>query len=593
MGHWYHRSVRALTVLCTLITATAAFSQDVRLTHEDDALQAQLREAARSLNMPEGSLGEDVVAAAQGDYTRLVSVLYADGYYGPNVSITLAGREAAGLSTLRPPANLTPVVITIDQGPAFIFGQARVGPLPEGLTLPEEFTEGRTARTSRVRDAAQIAVDGWRAASHAKVSVAKTDIIARHGAAQLDVNISIDPGPALRFGKFVVPETSAVRATRLRKIAGLPTGAPYHPDDLRRVRERLVDTGAFNAVVVREAETPNPDGTLDVTLQVEDAAQRRLGFGAEVSSDEGVSVEAFWLHRNILGGAERLRLSLDIDGIGGTSENDGVDYELGAVLTVPGFRRPDDTLTVGTALQRLDEPTYRSDIFEIGAARSREFDERRSAKIAAGLRTARTRDAFGDRDFRHVIFSAEGTYDGRDNTVAPRAGGFVNFEAKPFLGVQGSKSGVRLFGDARAYRAFGPGTVLAGRLHLGTVVGPSLDETPPEFLFLSGGGGTVRGQDFQSLGVELPAGRVGGRSFVGISAELRQTLAGSFGIVGFVDYGYVASGSDFASGDDHAGFGIGARYATGLGSLRVDLATQATGDTASNIFLYIGLGEAF
>jgi translocation and assembly module TamA len=125
------------------------------------------------------------------------------------------------------------------------------------------------------------------------------------------------------------------------------------------------------------------------------------------------------------------------------------------------------------------------------------------------------------------------------------------------------------------------------------VLGPKIAETPPEFLFFSGGGGTVRGQDYQSLGVELPAGRVGGRSFVGLSAELRQSLGGNLGLAVFADYGYVADGSDFAGGDDHAGVGIGARYITGLGALRVDLGTQATGDTASDLFLYIGLGEAF
>lgn len=581
-----------IAALCGVMLAVSARAE-VRLAQSDEVLQAALAAAARSLAMPEDATPGDTVAAARGDYARLVAVLYADGYYGPSVSITLGGREASGLSTLTPPGQVTPVVISVDQGPPFRFGQARVGPLPEGAVLPEEFQTGRTARSERIRAAAQIGLEAWRTASHAKADITRTDIVARHGAGQVDVDITIEPGPALRFGRLIVPENGSVRPERLRKITGLPVGEPYHPDEVRRSRARLVDTGAFNTVVLREAETPNPDGTLDYTLRVEDAPQRRLGFGAEVSSDEGLSVEAFWLHRNIFGGAERLRLSLDIDGIDGGGASDGVDYELGAVITVPGFRRPDDTLTIGTRLQRLDEPTYLSDVFEIGVNRARKFDDRRSAALGIGYRAAETDDAFGARTFRHFIFTAEATYDGRDDTVAPRAGEYVGFEASPFLGVSGSASGFRMTGDLRGYRALGASTVVAARLQLGTVLGSGLDDTPPEFLFLSGGGGTVRGQDFQSLGVDLPAGRVGGRSFVGLSGEIRQSLGGNFGVVGFVDYGYVANGSDFAAGDDHAGIGIGARYATGLGALRVDLATQATGDTASGVFLYIGLGEAF
>ncbi len=576
-----------------VLLAVAAAAGDIRLARPDEDLQSKLQAAARVLALPEGATREDTVAAAQGDYARLVSVLYADGFYGPDLSITLAGREASEVSSLDPPAQISPVLIRVDQGPAFTFGRAQIGPLPDGVVLPEEFRSGRTARIARIRSAAQIAVDGWRTASHAKVAVTRTDITARHGAAKLDVDIGIEPGPALRFGRLVVPQDSAVRPERLRKIAGLPEGEPYSPDDLRRARERLVNTGAFNTVVMREAEMPNPGGTLDVRLGVEDAPQRRLGFGAEVSTDEGLSVEAFWLHRNIFGGAERLRLSLDIDGIDGSAANDGVDYEIGGVLTVPGFRRPDDTLTVGARAQRLDEPTYKSDVVEIGVSRYRQFNERLSAGIGAGLRRAETSDAFGDRTFQHVIFSGEGTYDARDDSIAPRAGHYVDFDVEPFLGLAGSKNGVRMAGDLRAYRALGERTVLAGRLQLGTVLGPRIAETPPEFLFLSGGGGTVRGQDFQSLGVELPAGRVGGRSFVGLSAELRQSFGGNLGLALFADYGYVASGSDFAGGADHAGVGLGARYITSLGALRLDVGTQATGDTASDVFLYIGLGEAF
>ncbi len=573
------------------LCAGAALAQSVSVAGDHDDLKDTLTAAARVLSLEEGATRGDAIAAAQGDYQRLIAVLYAEGYFGPTVSISLAGREAADLSILRPPAVIQPVQIRVDPGPRFRFGQATVSPLPDGTLLPETFRKGRTARTARIRSAAQAGVEAWQNASHAKARVAGSQITARHDERRLDVAVQIEPGPALRFGRLVVPGNSAVRAERLRKIAGLPEGEPFHPERLRRTSQRLVETGAFRSVVVEEAEQPNPDGTLDYTLSVQDATPRRIGFGAEMSSAEGLSVEAFWMHRNIFGGAERLRFDLDIDGIGGGSG--GEDYRLGVTLAVPGFRRPDDTLTYSLLAERLNEPTYDSRIFEASIRRSRRIDERLSAYLGAGLRTSRTRDAFGARSFRHLTFDAGGIWDARDDQLTPRGGHYVGLGLRPFIGLQDSESGFRLTSDLRAYRALGERTVLAGRLQLGAVLGPSLEDTPPEFLFLSGGGGTVRGQEFQSLSISLPQGAVGGRSFVGLSAELRRDLGNNLGLNAFLDYGYIAAGSDFRSGKDHVGIGIGARYQTSLGAVRIDLATQANGDSFSDPFLYIGLGEAF
>ena len=128
---------------------------------------------------------------------------------------------------------------------------------------------------------------------------------------------------------------------------------------------------------------------------------------------------------------------------------------------------------------------------------------------------------------------------------------------------------------------------------MGSVVGSDLSETPPGLLFLSGGGGTVRGQDFQSLGVELPNGRTGGRSFVGLSTEVRQDITNTIGIVGFVDFGFVSADSDFSDGESHSGIGLGARYKTSLGALRVDIGLPLTGDDDGGFDIYIGIGEAF
>ena len=573
------------------VTAIGPVRAELSLSIDNPELANSLTAEARVLNPDEDATAADRVAAAKGDYTRLLAVLYEAGYFGANISITLNGREAANLSALTTTSIIEPVRVVVDPGRLFTFGQADITPLPPNVSLPAQFQRGAAAGTPQIRRAAQDAITAWRENSHAKAQVADQSISAQHATAQINASIRIDPGPALRFGELVTPTDTTVRSNRIRTIAGLPTGQPFHPDDVERARARLIDTGAFQSVVIEEADAVGTDQTLDILLDVQDAAPRRIGFGAEVSTQDGISLEAFWLHRNAFGGAERLRFDLDIDGIAG--DTGGVDYSIGATLTVPGFRRADDRLIYEIAVRRLNEETYDGEQFETSIRREREVNDQLTLGLGTGLRFSDVSDVFGDRSFQHLLFLADAEFDNRDNELSPTAGYFANLSLMPFVGLSDSATGLLATSDLRAYRSLRDGTVLAGRLQLGSVLGSELSETPPGLLFFSGGGGTVRGQDFQSLGVELPNGRTGGRSFVGLSAEVRQDITSAIGIVGFVDFGFISADSDFSDGASHSGIGLGARYKTSLGALRFDLGVPLSGESDSDFNIYIGIGEAF
>jgi translocation and assembly module TamA len=164
------------------------------------------------------------------------------------------------------------------------------------------------------------------------------------------------------------------------------------------------------------------------------------------------------------------------------------------------------------------------------------------------------------------------------------------------VGLSGSKSLVRGYLDARAYRGFGPDerVVLAGRLQFGAIAGAQVADTPPDLLFLSGGSGTVRGHDYQSLSIPLGTGRSGGRSFLGVAGELRVDVTSAISAVAFYDAGYIgASSLPDGTGIWHSGAGLGLRYQTGIGPIRLDLAVPVTGASANNLQFYVGIGQAF
>lgn len=537
----------------------------------------------------------EVLSAALSDYRTIVQILYDEGYFSPSVSIKLDGREAADLSTLSVPAQIDRALIAIKPGPSFTFGTAVVQPLAPQTEIPEAFAPGKLATTGAIQRAASAGVQGWRDAGHAKAEVAGQKIIARHAQARLDAQIDLAAGPRLKFGKMFIEGSSDVRPQSIEKIAGFPSGEVYSPQKLQKVGTRLRRTGTFSTVSIRERETPNPDGTLDFDATFEDLPKRRLTFGLELASRDGLDVTATWTHRNVFRRAQRLRFEAAIRNIGGSEDIDG---RIGLRLDQPDRLGPDDNTFWSALLERRNTDNYDVTVASLTYGARRTFSDRLYAEAAAGFSFSDADDAYGDRrKFKYLIIPTRSEWDERDSKVSATRGYYLDAQIMPFIGLAGSDTGIRMFIDGRGYTSFGTGgrVVLAGRVQLGSVIGPPADGVTPDFLFFSGGAGTVRGQPYQSLGVPVGTGIAGGRSFLGLSGEVRGKVTEKLSLVGFYDYGIVDTSPFIGRGSEsHSGAGLGVRYDLGgFGPLRLDLAYPVQGDTGNGLQFYIGIGQAF
>ena len=460
--------------------------------------------------------------------------------------------------------------------------------------MPDDFAVGEVAKSGLIGEAKDVAIEAWREAAHAKAALKDQKITADHPTKKLDVALTIDPGPAVTFGHLHFAGDTSVREGRLSRIANLPTGRDYDPDTLTLITRRLQKTGTFRSITLREADTLNADGSLDLTATLVDDKPRRLGFGAEVSSLEGGTLSTYWMHRNLTDNADRLRFDAEIGGIGGTT---GTDYSLSATYRRPATVTRKTTLVLSAEIEHLDEPDYVSDRGEFTIGADVETSMNSTFSFGFGYRYSEVEDALGSRSFSHIIFPTEGTRDTRDNALNPKLGTYFAAEIMPFVGVSGSASGVRFVGDGRGYKSFGSEDrfTVAARLQMGSIAGADFTDVPPDMLFYSGGGGTVRGQPYQSLDVDLGGGdSTGGSSFFGMSAELRTRVKGNISMVGFYDLGGI--GTSAVPGEDaewHSGAGLGLRYDTGFGPIRLDVAGPVSGTTGNGVQIYIGIGQAF
>jgi translocation and assembly module TamA len=138
-------------------------------------------------------------------------------------------------------------------------------------------------------------------------------------------------------------------------------------------------------------------------------------------------------------------------------------------------------------------------------------------------------------------------------------------------------------------------SVLAFRGLVGSAQGASDFQLPPDQRFYGGGSATVRGYKYQSVGPLFADGNpIGGTAIDAATVELRQRLWGNFGAVAFVDAGQVSTSSAPFEGALQEGVGVGARYYTGIGPIRVDVAMPVNRPPHGDSFeFYLGLGQAF
>jgi translocation and assembly module TamA len=310
-----------------------------------------------------------------------------------------------------------------------------------------------------------------------------------------------------------------------------------------------------------------------------------------------VRLEASWEHRNLIRpeGAVRIR------GVAGTQEQ-----LVSATLRRNNFRERDQVLTAQVAASTIDRRAYDAKSFFVAAGLERQTNliwqkkwtwslggeliatDERDVNIATGTTRSRT--------FFIGALPATLAYDGSDDLLDPTSGFRLAGRFSPEASFQNSPFGYsRAQIDGTFYRPVADNVVIAGRTRLGTIFGASRDRIAPSRRYYAGGGGSVRGYGFQRLGPRDPVFNdpIGGRSLAEFALEARVRV-GNFGIVPFIDAGNIYTSPLPELDDLRFGAGIGIRYHTRFGPIRVDVGTPLSRQMGDpRIAVYVSLGQAF
>lgn len=407
-------------------------------------------------------------------------------------------------------------------------------------------------------------------------------------------------GPRARFGAVVTEGDLAFDAKHAAQLARFKRGELYDSRKVDDLRQALVATGLFSTVSAEPQRTGESagDDTEYVTMLVrQDAGPPRTIAGtAGYGTGQGFRLEGTWTHRNMFPPEG----ALIGHGVAGTKEQGA-----GVTFRRANAGRRDRTFEVVAEALHSNFDAYSAYTGRLAARVAYDSTPIWQKKLtyaygAQLLGTAEKDFDFARGERRRRTFYIGGLtgqvgLDLTDDLLNPTKGARVTALIEPEGSLQGGfHPYVRARLDASGYYPVGDSLVLAGRVRFGTIQGAPLFDIAPSRRLYAGGGGSVRGYAYQKLGQLDPNGDpVGGRSLNEAAAEVRYRF-GNFGVVGFVDVGqsYAATTPQFS--DLRFGAGIGGRFYTNFGPLRLDVATpinRRPGEGRINI--YVSIGQAF
>ena len=415
-----------------------------------------------------------------------------------------------------------------------------------------------------------------------------------------DYTLPVTPGPRAVFGKLRTRGRPVFGLEHLNVFPRFKPGDLYDSRKTDDLRQALTATALFNSVSVEPVATgeQGPDGTelVDLLVTQRKGKWRSLAATAGYGTGEGIKLEGTWTNRNMFPPEG----ALIVAATAGTQQQ-------GASTT---FRRAnagkrDRTFSIIASANHQNYDAFNAVTASIAARISYDSTPLWQKKFtyAYGVELTGTNESVYDfargervrRTYGIAALPAQAQWDTSDDLLNPTRGYRLKLNLSPETSVQGSVAPyVRAMIEGTFYYPATDSIVIAGRLRAGSIVGIARDDLAPSRRYYGGGGGSVRGYGYQMLGPRDPQDNpVGGRSLNEFSLEARYRF-GDFGIVPFIDGGN-AYESVLPKGKDlRFGAGIGGRFYTNFGPMRVDIATplnRRKGD--SRIALYISIGQAF
>ena len=515
---------------------------------------------------------------ARGEKNIIESVLRSEGFYQGSVTFKIKDEEVNYL---------------IDAGKAYSIQHIGIK-AQEGVELPSEkeipLKIQQRLRAEEVLLAKSV-IEKFIATKNCLYEVkVNYTVEVNQALLEADVRFTVAASEAVSYGEITFSRLRNLDEDYLKNLINIPQQGCFNRNVIDNKVLQLFQTNLFSLV---EAEISQPvDGKVDINFAVKERNLRTIKTGLGYNSDLGATLSLGWEHRNLLKRAEKLELSMKLS---------NSTKEFGGRLTIPAFLSSQrQSLVLDGKLERENTDAFSSRALETSATFNRVLIPKLVGSVGSRYRRVTVKSNDDEDDFALLGLPISLEFDGRNDPLNPIRGELIGIKTEPLIDTlntdtQFLKSTLRAttYQTAR-HLTFQPS--LAARFKLGTITGDKTQSVPADERFYSGGGGSVRGYSFQSLGPRTDNDPSGGRSVIEMSAETRFRFNESWGGVLFGDGGNVFEADwPYDWQDLSWAWGFGIRYFTSFAPIRFDIGfpINPRDDLDDKYQFYISLGQAF
>jgi translocation and assembly module TamA len=433
---------------------------------------------------------------------------------------------------------------------------------------------------------AQVRARGYPAASWSRTAA---QIDADANTARLA--LALASGPLFRLGPIAVDGVERYDVDAVRRLAPFHPGDPYSEKALLDYQERLVKSGLFEGASVELDADPEHAAEAPIRVKVKELTLQQATVGIGYSANTGPRITLDHYHRRVFGqrwiAHSKFELGPDLKSFGTELTSYPLEGQYRNLVAANGerLRSANELRTSWTArIGRTQDTTRIERLYYLEAVHAR-VD---SASLVTNSDALSANYNWVLRDVDNVVLPTNGITLNAQGALGYGKGS--QFEPGPGLETDSRGPFVRTYGRLTWYRPLGSWYGLV-RVEAGQVFAQSRIGVPDPLLFRAGGDDSVRGYGYRTLGPSVNNAVASGRVLATASAEIAHPISARLPSVwgaAFIDAGNAADRWN----ELHPvfGYGVGVRWRSPVGPLRVDL---AYGEAVRQFRLHVSVGIAF
>lgn len=527
---------------------------------------------------------------AESDVPQLIKALHALGYFEAQIDIHIQQDYFDYC-----------VIVQVHPGPLYLIESFSIELKSAGappIVSPEEVEQealclhgGDPADTQKIIDSELSALHFLSEKGYPLATTEDRKIIADGKTKTVTVLLVLDTGPLAHFGATSIEGNTSVRAKLIEKKRAWQQGDLYNSACVEQMQQALMDTCLFSSAFITHGKALNEEGELPLTIEVAETKHKSISLGASYQTTFGGGASLGWENRNVQGLGRRFSLQVDI----AQRSHSGVLSYL-----IPDLDQEGQSFTILAQATHETIKPYHVQSYNF----LNRFDWQVNCifffSVGAMIEYLIVTNSVDNGHFLLAEAPLHFRWTNVQDFLDPTEGVRIDYRAVPSLNLQHSSE--YYYRQMLSLATYLPlwrkdRLILAQRIVIGSIFSNGLNSVPVPKRFFGGSEEYLRGYKYYTVSPLTEDDKpIGGRSAVFYSLEPRFRIGECFGIVPFFDLGNVYleqlptwKGKWFKS------VGIGLRYYSFLGPLRVDLAFPL--DRREGIdphwWIFVSLGQTF